>query len=147
MSALQPIDRTALDPFALDLGLAAGVLDDAGDTQVTVNHAWFNDPVGNTAQGLRTNGRDLAALLAAIFGQVEGNALAIPSQDPADLGTWYPIGKPGAKPGDPPTGLYIVTYAQGDEQIFGLGVKHVWAFSGSESVGGNGNGTELDVTA
>src|SRR5262249_10080249 len=141
MSALQPIDRSALNPLALDLGLAAGVLSPTGAYQVTVNDDWFQDPLGNAAVGLRTNGQDLAALLGAILGEVEGNALAIPAQDPSGLGTWYPIGKPGAKPGEPPTGLYIVTYAQGMEQVFGLGVKHVWTF------GGDGNGTEIDVTA
>jgi hypothetical protein len=141
MSAMQPIKRSDLDPLALDLGLAAGVLSSDGSDQVTVNQAWFNDPLGNSAKGLRTNGQDLAALLAAIFGQVEGNALAIPSDDPAGLGTWYPIGKPGAKPGDPPTGLYIVTYAQGAEQVFGLGVKHVWGF------GSGNNGSAIEVTA
>lgn len=141
MSAMQPIKRSDLDPLALDLGLAANVLLPDGSDQVTVNQDWFNDPLGKSAKGLRTNGRDLAALLAAIFGQVEGNALAIPSDDPAALGTWYPIGKPGAKAGDPPTGLYIVTYAQGAEQVFGLGVKHVWG------VGGGQNGSAIEVTA
>ena len=141
MSAMQPIKRSDLDPLALDLGLAAGVLSPDGSDQVTVNEGWFQDPLSNAAKGLRTNGQDLAALLAAIFGQVEGNALAIPSDDPTGLGTWYPIGKPGAKAGDPPTGLYIVTYAQNAEQVFGLGVKHVWSFGGDE------NGTAIEVTA
>src|SRR4051812_13060926 len=148
MTALQPIDRTALDPFALDLGLAAGVLSASGQSQVTVNQGWFDDPLGNAAQGLRTNGQDLAALLGAIFGAIEGNALAIPSQDPTGLGTWYPIGKPGAKPGDPPTGLYVVTYAQGSEQVFGLGVKHVWSFGGdSETDLADAGMAKIDVTA
>ena len=90
MSALQPIDRSALNPLALDLGLAAGVLSPTGADQVTVNDDWFQDPLGNAAVGLRTNGQDLAALLGAILGEVEGNALAIPAQDPSGLGTWYP---------------------------------------------------------
>ncbi len=114
---------SGLDPILGSLGEMVGLLDGTPDTKDTyeLNNQWFTDPIENTKSGFTKNSSQLSDLLGQILGKVGGNALGIPVQDPALLGTWYPV-----KYNEEPTGLYFVTYPKGDETVIGMGVLHTW---------------------
>ncbi|WAC71546.1 hypothetical protein OU995_18415 [Roseateles sp. SL47] len=122
------INGASLDPTVAALGLAVGLLQPAGAGPVyALNTAWFADPVGNIGQAFKSNGAELANLLAQLLGQVGGHALGIPVRNPGSLGQWMPINNPATSQ---PTGLYLVsdTDPKGN-QVFGLGVMYLSTFT------------------
>ncbi|PPL03106.1 DUF6603 domain-containing protein [Parapedobacter indicus] len=125
----QGVTFTDLDPILGSLGQLIGLLYSSDNSTYTLNPDWFKDPVASTKSGVTENPEQFSALLAQMLGEAGGNALGIPVQDPALLGTWYPIMYQGE-----PTGLYIVSYQKteieaGQASTFtaiGLGVLHSW---------------------
>src|SRR5688572_4191911 len=93
------IDPTGLDPLLLALGQLVGLLEVNGDT-VSLVSDWFSDPLGKTRVAATQNPDALISVITQLLGEVGGNALGIPVEDPNLLGTWYPI-----QWGDSPTGL------------------------------------------
>ncbi|NIG56675.1 DUF6603 domain-containing protein [Chitinophaga sp. Cy-1792] len=121
------ISFSGLDPVLASLGLLIGLLtkpDPDRDTY-SINPGWFANPIDNTQKGITSSPEQFEQLLTAVLGKIGGNALGIPIQDAALLGTWYPI-----KNGNDPTGFYIVSYQKEDngvtETVLGLGILHSW---------------------
>lgn len=109
-----------LDPALASLGQLVGVLEPgSGNDSFCLNAAWFGDPIGNLRTALRQNPGQIAGLMTELLGSAAGQAMGLPVKDPALLGTWYPLVTPDPKAA---RGLYIVNYASGDEQVFGIGV-------------------------
>lgn len=122
------VNSSALDPVIVNIAQMVDLLKPvAGKSDAfELNEEWFQNPLEKTSQGIQNNGTQIAELLEQLLGQVGGHALGIPVQDPAILGTWYPLRKPGS---DEVTGLYIVSYERDGNQIFGLGTLHTWSVS------------------
>jgi|GEM_PF-1326494 len=117
------VTLSGLDPAAAALGRMVGLLRDRADGSFTLDPAWFEHPVERTSSGVKNDPARVADLLAQLLGEVGGRALGVPVKDPALLGTWYPIQNPRTQL---PTGLYVVSYADGRRQVFGLGAFHRW---------------------
>jgi hypothetical protein len=117
------VTLSGLDPAAASLGRMVGLLRDRTDGSFTLDPAWFENPVEKTSSGVKDDPAKVADLLAQLLGEVGGRALGVPVKDPALLGTWYPIQNPKTQL---PTGLYVVSYADGKRQVFGLGAFHRW---------------------
>jgi hypothetical protein len=117
------ITFSGLDPILGSLGEMVGLLEqeDVSTDTYELNNEWFTDPIGNTRSGFTENSANFSDLLGQVLGKVGGNALGIPVQDPALLGTWYPV-----KYDDKSTGLYFVSYQKGTETVLGVGVLHTW---------------------
>lgn len=116
-----------LDPVLASLGILIGLLTQPDPQQdvYQLNPNWFANPINNTQQGITANPEQFEKLLTSILGKIGGNALGIPVQDAALLGTWYPI-----KNGNDPTGFYLVSYQKENngrnETVLGLGILHTW---------------------
>ncbi|MEM7641169.1 MAG: DUF6603 domain-containing protein [Pseudomonadota bacterium] len=121
----QGISFDGLDPTLASLGILIGVLTKGppptgtADQSYDLNGDWFADPIANLRKAVGENAGEIAALLSGLMGAAAGQALGVPVTDPALLGTWYPLITPDPKKA---RGLYVVTYEQGGDQIFGLGV-------------------------
>ncbi|KTS23845.1 hypothetical protein NS230_16375 [Methylobacterium indicum] len=122
------VSGSTLDAPVLSLAVAVGLLRERspGSGLYEVDPAWFENPLGNVSEALKTQGPELASLLTQLLGQVGGHALGIPVRNPGSLGTWAPINKPES---GAPSGLYLVTYPEPAEgpptdQVFGLGVLY-----------------------
>ncbi|MFB6456392.1 DUF6603 domain-containing protein [Chitinophaga sp. Hz27] len=121
------ISFSGLDPVLASLGLLIGLLTkpDPNKETYALNPSWFANPIDNTQKGITDNPAQFEQLLTAVLGKIGGNALGIPIQDAALLGTWYPI-----KNGNEPTGFYLVSYQKEDngktETVLGLGILHSW---------------------
>lgn len=128
-----PIEVEGLSPAVLQLALAAGLLrQKTGAPGVyELDPDWFTDPVGKTGAAFKTNGAELAELLAQLLGDIGGKALGIPIQDPGNLGTWYPIQNPESGAA---TGLYLISRTTGPETVFGIGTMYVWPLGDDLSV-------------
>ncbi|MCQ0090815.1 YdbH domain-containing protein [Roseovarius sp. M141] len=143
------ISANETDGQVIQLGLACGLLRPvAGEQGVyEIDPDWFSDPVGKTGAGLGNNPETLAVLIAGLIGDMSGSSLGIPVKEPGDLGTWYPINKPGT---DEPSGLYLATQPTKAEPtgegepptVFGIGVMYTQkvALSDAEKV-------DLDLTS
>ncbi len=120
------ISFSGLDPVLGSLGELIGLLSSSGDDTYELVNDWFTDPITKTKSGIVNNPEQFEALFAQVLGEVGGNAIGIPVQDPALLGTWYPIMN-----GEEPTGLYLVAYrkdvgAAKPETVLGVGTMHQW---------------------
>lgn len=129
-----------LDPALGSLGELIGLLNQTGDDgKYCVDGTWFESPIARSSAGVKDNGEKLAELLAQLLGEVGGQALGVPVQDPALVGTWYPIRRPDT---GEPTGLYVGSYAKDKAQVYGLGVYHKWTVAAEQ-----GPGLQVDVWA
>lgn len=117
---------SGLDPAAAALGRMVGLLKDADGDALTVDPAWFQDPVANTSRGVKDDPGKVADLLAQLLGEVGGRAVGVPVTDPAREGSWYPIQDPRTGRA---TGLHIVSYERGGARVFGLGALARWTVS------------------
>ncbi|AFE07208.1 hypothetical protein COCOR_06899 [Corallococcus coralloides DSM 2259] len=118
------VSRASLPPVVATLAQLMGLLTPEGSDEDTlrVNEDWFGAPLEQTRTAVKQNGPQLAQLLGELFGEVGGNALGIPVDDPALLGTWFPISLPGSAQ---PSGLCFVSYEQDGKQVLGLGTLYV----------------------
>lgn len=118
---------TGLDPALAALGEAISLLASSGDDSYEIRHDWFTDPITKTRQGFGEGSASVAELLRVVLGQVAGQALGIPVEDPALLGTWYPLKDPTSGKA---TGLYLVSFEKTEDgrasTAFGLGVRQDW---------------------
>jgi hypothetical protein len=121
------ISFDGLDPVLGSLGILVGLLSESPGPpgSYTLVPDWFTDPITKTKKGITENPDQFQSLLAQVLGKVGGNAIGIPIDDPALLGTWYPI-----RYGQENTGFYLVTYTReqggNNETVFGLGILHAW---------------------
>lgn len=118
-------DGQSLDPTLSDIGRLVGLLKPGPtDGSFVLNSAWFDNPVSATQTGVRHNADQLTDLLERLLGSLGGNALGVPSTDPALLGTWIPI--PNPENDYKPSNLYVVSSKQGEVTVFGFGAKVSW---------------------
>lgn len=119
------ISFSGLDPVLGSLGQLIGLLTETSVDTYDLNPGWFTDPITETKNGITDNPDKFESLLGQVLGKVGGNAIGIPVQDAALLGTWYPI-----KNGQNDTGFYLVSYQKQNgpvlETVMGLGVLHSW---------------------
>ncbi len=125
------ISANETDTQIIQLGIACGLLRPVAgqDGVYEIDPDWFTDPVGKTGKGLGNNPETLATLIAGLIGDLSGSSLGIPVKEPGDLGTWYPINKPGTSE---PSGLYLATQPTKEElsgkgeppTVFGIGVMY-----------------------
>lgn len=123
------ISFSGLNPVLGSLGVMIGLLkqtDAASDSYELISD-WFADPVGNIKTGFQSNSGKLGDLLSQLLGELGGNALGIPQDDPALLGTWYPIQIKNDQGIYAPTGLYLVSITNPvSSTALGLGVLKKW---------------------
>ncbi|HLO77446.1 MAG TPA: DUF6603 domain-containing protein, partial [Magnetospirillum sp.] len=130
------IEGASLDPVVLALARAGGLLvpTASGSDLYELSAAWFADPIGHVGTAFKTNGPELATLIAQLLGKLGGNSLGIPVKNPGCLGEWMPINNPATGAA---TGLYVVSYPELDasgavvDQVFGLGAMYDRTFSAS----------------
>ncbi|VAW74540.1 diguanylate cyclase/phosphodiesterase (GGDEF & EAL domains) with PAS/PAC sensor(s) [hydrothermal vent metagenome] len=133
ISGLDP----ALSQLAEMLGLLA--IDSQDPNTQCINSSWFEDPISQSSEGIKNNPAAFAKLLATLLGEVAGNALGIPAENPGLLGNWHPIPNPSNKEA---TGLYLVTTQDSSEPshyIFSLGLMHTWPMPSASP--------EIDISA
>jgi len=134
------LPSSSLNPMVSDIGLLTGILQPGANDTFTLNSSWFNNPITATQQGVRQNAAALTDLLERALGSIGGNALDIPAEDPALLGTWIPIPNPANN--GAPTNFYVVSYPDPAENsqatVFGFGVKVSWTQNLSGGSGGGG---------
>ncbi|CAH9066854.1 hypothetical protein PSECIP111854_03972 [Pseudoalteromonas sp. CIP111854] len=116
------LEPDSVDHLLLNIGQMIGLLINNNGKYV-LNDQWFANPLQQTSDGFKNNSEQLPAILSELMGELSGTALGIPVKDPGLLGSWYPIKNPS---NGELTGLNIVNYAQGKEQVFGFGVRHNW---------------------
>lgn len=143
------ISANQTESQVIQLGVACGLLRPVAneDGVYEVDPEWFTDPATKTGAGLGNNPETLAVLIAGLIGDMSGSSLGIPVKEPGDLGTWYPINKPGT---DEPSGLYLATQPtkaelSGDAEpptVFGIGVMYTKNVALSEA-----EKADLDLTA
>lgn len=126
------IQFDGLDPALGAIGQLVGLLTSDGGESYTVNGDWFENPIEKTSAGVTANGDQIGSILSTILGNVAGHALGVPVSDPALLGTWSPIQDPTGDGN--PTGLYVVSYQQDGNSVYGLGVYRNWQLTQSPKI-------------
>ncbi|KZL19409.1 hypothetical protein PsAD2_01948 [Pseudovibrio axinellae] len=123
------INRQDLDAATLELAVLAGLLipKNANSEDYTLTEDWFSDPVSHLAQGLKSSGTNLPALIKELIGSRSGSTLNIPSSSAGSLGTWYPLlEEDDAEALSAGSGPYLISRAsQGGGQTYGLGFQIV----------------------